>query len=71
MESAEESERLPLIRGGRQRSSPSTSITILCLVIFTVGCLAVTAAISLSFEQTDDGGSDHPNTTTRGPGPGN
>ena len=67
MGNVEESERSPLLQKGSQRSRPVASITAICLLIFVVGCIAVAAAISLSFGQADS--SDHPNTTTsRGPG---
>ena len=67
MGNVEESERSPLLQEGSRRSRPVASITAICLLIFVVGCIAVAAAISLSFGQADS--SDHPNTTTsRGPG---
>ena len=69
MGNVEESERSPLLQEGSRRSRPVASITAICLLIFVVGCIAVAAAISLSFGQANSSDSDHPNTTTsRGPG---
>ena len=67
MGNPEESERLPLLHadreaGGRRRSS--MSITLICLIIFAVGCVAVTTAISLSFAESGKSS----NTTTTTPG---
>ena len=68
----EESERMPLLHsesGNTGRRRFSKSITHICLMIFGVGCVAATTAISLSFylsEQSSNTTTTSATTTTPG-----